>query len=103
MSEDFYRKEALDFRREKQTITPVIVPSANTGIIAGVFVCIVITSVVLSLPYTERVPARGVVMPGNGVVDVRTVAAGVIDGINIAPGDYVHKGDIILSISANKK
>ncbi|EAO5527828.1 HlyD family efflux transporter periplasmic adaptor subunit [Salmonella enterica subsp. enterica serovar Hvittingfoss] len=103
MHEDIFRKEALDFRRKKHTISPVIIPSASKGIIAGGLMCLAMVSVILSLPYTERVSAQGVVMPGGGVINVRTESAGVIDNLGISPGDYVHKGQMIFSVSASKR
>lgn len=79
--------------------SPRLVAVVCGALIAGLLIAI--ATVIVEIP--ERVRVDGLLMPEGKILVVRATRAGVIDGLAVRDGDWVHRGQLLLRIGEQRR
>jgi membrane fusion protein len=97
-----FRTEALEARKQKLHGDVFLTNPMSFQLIVGLlFVLLILVLAVLftgSYSRTERVP--GYLVPTSGLVKIQAGRFGTLNSLNVAEGDIVKAGDILLSVEA---
>ena len=100
-----YRQSAIDAQKQRLHGEVLLTqPLSMYAIISILFVSITLLGLYLSYAeFSRKETAQGYILPDKGIIKSYSQKEGVIDSIHVKEGEFVQKGDPLVTISSKNK
>ncbi|CUI05713.1 HlyD family secretion protein [Massilia antarctica] len=100
-AKSFIRKEVLDHMRQRRLSGPVIPRALTHRWITLIFaaLALAIVAFVIVFEYARKAHVSGSLQPGEGLIQLQALQAGVVSEVKVKEGQAVQAGDILFVLS----
>lgn len=100
MTSSLFRKEALEYRKDRLFGDVILLPPLSVTILVGIvaFVCVMILTILFWGSYARKEEVRGYLVPDKGIVKTYAQQAGTIAKVHVQEGDEVKEGERLITI-----
>lgn len=99
-----FRKEALEYRKDRLYGDVILLPPLSITVLVGVTssICVLILSILFWGTYTRKEEVRGYLIPDKGIIKTYAQQTGTIASVHVREGDEVREGETLVTVLSER-